>query len=271
MRDAAGRLRQSTSSPTSPPNQSEPESRCSQSSSSESPRGDGLRGVPGGAGHDQDRRGGERGAAGREQLGDRALRPLGPVDPERDRRCGDEQREAELEVEVAAAERRDVQQRHERAEVRHRAQREVGGREQRVERDRDEPDDCRDEERDRERAQARARRRAGRPAARSRAAARAARSRPSPTRNDDPARGHEPRRRGRLRGRRDRELRRRPGVRPDRERERAAHRVAVDRDRAPVDEVPALGELLERDEQRVGVRRRAARRARSSPAARPRR
>ena len=57
----------------------------------------------------------------------------------------------------------------------------------------------------------------------------------------EPARGHEPRLGGASREmRRDHELRRRPRVRPDRERERAAHRVAVHRDRAPVDEVPAL-------------------------------
>ena len=59
---------------------------------------------------------------------------------------------------------------------------------------------------------------------------------------DDPARRDEPRRRRRLGDRRDHELRRRPRVRPDGERERAAHRMAVDGDHAPVDEVPALGQ-----------------------------
>ncbi len=57
---------------------------------------------------------------------------------------------------------------------------------------------------------------------------------------------------------RDHELRRRARVRADRERERALHRMPVDRDRAPVDEVPALRQVrLERDDQRVRVRRRA--------------
>ena len=46
------------------------------------------------------------------------------------------------------------------------------------------------------------------------------------------------------------------GVRADRERERSSDRVAVDRDHPPVDEVPALGQLLQRDDERVGVGRR---------------
>ena len=49
-----------------------------------------------------------------------------------------EQREAELEVEEAAAERRRAHQRHERAEVEGRAQRELRRREQHVDRRRDE-------------------------------------------------------------------------------------------------------------------------------------
>ncbi len=47
------------------------------------------------------------------------------------------------------------------------------------------------------------------------------------------------------------------GVGPDRERERAAHRVAVGRDHPPVDEVPALGQVPDRHRDRVGIRRRA--------------
>ena len=75
-----------------------------------------------------------------------------------------------------------------------------------------------------------------------------------------PAGCDQARRRRRLGDRRDRELRRRAGVRPDREGEGAAHRMAVDRDRAPVDEVPALGDTVERHDQRVGIGRRAVQR-----------
>ena len=52
-----------------------------------------------------------------------------------------------------------------------------------------------------------------------------------------------------------------PGVRADREGEGAADRVAVDGDDPPVDEVPALREMLERDDERVRVGRRPPRRA----------
>ncbi len=58
------------------------------------------------------------------------------------------------------------------------------------------------------------------------------------------------------------ELGRRPGVRSHRVRERPLHRVAVDRDRSPVDQVPALGQVgSQRHDQRVRIRRRAAHRA----------
>ena len=62
-------------------------------------------------------------------------------------------------------------------------------------------------------------------------------------RNISPARDEQ---RGRGRGLgdvRDHELRVGPGVRPDRELERALHRMAVDRDRPPVDEVPPLRQV----------------------------
>ena len=59
---------------------------------------------------------------------------LGPVDPQRDERREHEERERELEVDVAAAERRRAQQRHERADVPHGAQRELRRREERVHR-----------------------------------------------------------------------------------------------------------------------------------------
>src|SRR5581483_6509350 len=51
------------------------------------------------------------------------------------------------------------------------------------------------------------------------------------------------------------------GVRPDREGERAADGMAVDGDDAPVDEVPALRQVLERHVERVRVARRARREA----------
>ena len=56
-----------------------------------------------------------------------------------------------------------------------------------------------------------------------------------------------------------------PGVRADGERERAADRVAVDRDHAPVDEVPALAELLRAGRRAWSGRRRARAAGRPSP------
>ena len=180
-RVAAGRLRQSTSSPTRPPIQSEPDARCSQSSASDEPARRRLRGVA--------RRTRARAASQPRRAphpttasssASERCSPLRPVDPDRDRARGDEEREAELEVEVAAAERRGAHERDERADREHRAEREVRRREQEVDRDRDEPDG-------RRRRRTRSRRCAGSsrdaprpPGARSRAAARAARSPPSP-------------------------------------------------------------------------------------------
>src|SRR5207248_10567033 len=46
-----------------------------------------------------------------EQLGDRALFPLGPVEPERDCPSDDEERERQLEIEKAASEGRIANQR----------------------------------------------------------------------------------------------------------------------------------------------------------------
>ena len=48
-----------------------------------------------------------------------------------------------------------------------------------------------------------------------------------------------------------------PAFGPDREGERAADRVAVDRDHAPVDEVPALGDVLAAGRRACSGRRRA--------------
>ena len=91
--------------------------RWSQSSASDKPRGDVCAAWPAAPGTSEHGRGRRERAGGREQLGDRALRPLGPVDPERDAGREHEEREAELEVEVAAAERRVAHERHERADV----------------------------------------------------------------------------------------------------------------------------------------------------------
>ncbi len=97
---------------------------------------------------------------------------------------------------------------------------------------------------------------------------RAGRSRASIAEQQHPARPDEARRRRALAERRDHELRRRAGARPDRERERAAHRVPVGRDHAPPDEVPALRQLVHRDEDRVLVVGRARRAARDLPGCR---
>ena len=56
--------------------------------------------------NEQGRAGREERAADREQLGDRTLLPLRPVEPERDRRSDDEERKAQLEPEEAATESR---------------------------------------------------------------------------------------------------------------------------------------------------------------------
>ena len=67
-----------------------------------------------------------------------------------------EQREAQLEVDDRAAERGHPEQRHQRADVEHRPQRIVRGREVQVDGNRDQPDHRRDRQRHRHRAQARA-------------------------------------------------------------------------------------------------------------------
>ena len=202
--------------------------------------------------------------AGREQLCHRARRPLRAVDRERDRSRHAEEGEHELELEVAAPERRGVR---------------TAGR---ARRDRT-PSGART-------GRSRARRRpALRPAGprarrgtRSRAAAARSRSRAarrgraiSARRTNSPSAANSERNTTQRAIRScgvaavslsdgHAELRRRPRVRADREREGAAHRVAVDRDHAPVDEVPALGDLLERHDERLRLGRRPLRRARRS-------
>jgi len=79
----------------------------------------------------------------------------------------------------------------------------------------------------------------------------------------DPAGDQQLRCRCRLGDGGDRELRRRTRVGADGVGERALHRMAVDRDRAPVDQIPALGQMgAQRDDQGVRIRRRAVNRPR---------
>ena len=70
---------------------------------------------------------------------------------------------------------------------------------------------------------------------------------------DEPALHEQPRGGGGFADRGDHELRRRPGVRPDGERVRAADGVTVGGDDAPEDEVPALVEMVERLHELVRV------------------
>jgi len=55
------------------------------------------------------RRGCEQRTRGRHELGNRSLRALGPIDPERDRTSEYEECKGELEIEIAATERRVTQ------------------------------------------------------------------------------------------------------------------------------------------------------------------
>ena len=135
--EPGGSASPSTSRPTSPPSQTEPAARWIQSSASERPRGAVCAAWPAAPGTTSTAAAAASAPPVGEQLGDRALLALGPVDPERDARREREQREADLQVEEAAAERRRAHQRHERADVDPRAQRELGRRAQQVERDRD--------------------------------------------------------------------------------------------------------------------------------------
>ena len=110
--------------------------------------------MPGGGGAEQCGSGGHERAEQREQGRDRAHRALWPVKPERGGRSQCEQAERKLDVEEAAAERRDAHQRHEVADRPDRPQRELGGCQQDVDGGRDEGDPERD-------SRTRSRRRAG--------------------------------------------------------------------------------------------------------------
>ncbi len=129
-----------TSSPISPPSQIEPETRWSQSSDKRQTAWRGLGGMARGAGNDKDG-GRRRHRADRgEELGDRAVLAFGAVEPERDRGRNDEQREAELQVDVAAAEGGHPVERHERSDVEKRAQRVDPRRHVEVDGDREQPE-----------------------------------------------------------------------------------------------------------------------------------
>ena len=178
------------------------------------------------------------------QLGDRAVLALRAVDPERDPRGDAEQREAELEVDVAAPERRHPEQRHERADVEHRAQRVDRRREVEVDGDRDQAEHATQTTNATETA-----RRLVPSTRRTTGRAIAIRSTNSPI-DDITVRNISQRaissfvvvaRRARSFGTGN--CGAGPGFGADRERERALHRVPVDRDRAPVDQVPALRQV----------------------------
>ena len=220
----------------------------------------GLRGVAGGARDDEAGGGREERPRQREQLGHRALGPLRPVDPHAEGGGEREESEHELQVEVAAPEGGHVHERHDRPDGEGRAQRELRGREVEVDGRRDERDGERHPQGDIECTERRAAQdvdeRPGRHRAQHEEPDRAHRRE-----EDDPARDQELGRRRRLAERRDRELRRRSGVRADGEGERAADGMPVGGDHAPVDQVPPFGDRAELRHERVGIRRRAGGRA----------
>ena len=108
-------------------------------------------------GHQQNRGRPRERAPDSEDLRDRALPAFGAVDPQREPCGDDEEREHELEVGIAAAERGGAEERDERANVEDRAQSELGRRHVDVDRNGDQRDERRDSERNRERAQPRLR------------------------------------------------------------------------------------------------------------------
>ena len=114
-----------------------------------------LPGVPDRA-RKHERRGRRReGAAEREHRRDRTALPPGAVDPDRDRRRDAEQREADLDVDVAAARRRRPPKRDDAADVEERPKRVDRGRLLEIHGNGDEAERGRDPERDRDPAQAR--------------------------------------------------------------------------------------------------------------------
>ena len=261
----------STSSPARPPIQIDPAARCAQSRNSMSPTGLVVDGWPASPG---------RASAAAAQPAtpstariaspERRLRP-GTVERQR-RPCGDrEQREHAPEVAERPAEARVAHERDDRPDVAPGPQGEFRRREHQV--------DGRRHERERERdggarrdgaqgalAAARHLQRPGDHGAECEQA-----DRGHHREQQHPPRAHEARRRGALAERRDDELRRGPRARPHREGERTAHRMPVGRDHAPPDEVPALRNAVQRDEDRVSDRRPRAPGCRRSAACPPRR
>ena len=222
-----------------------------------------LRRMPRGS-RDADRGGGRRDHADRrEQLRNRPVLALGPVDPDRDPGGRDEQREDDPEVDVGTAEGRRSPERHDRAELEEPSKRVDRRRLLEVDRDHDQAStDVTANALVTERRDAPARRTAGRAMNRRRTI------RPIElitVRKDEPLRDDQLGRRRRPGYVGDRELRRRARVRPDGERERALHRMSVDRDRAPVDEVPALRQLRLQLDDRACPDPRASEQARWSP------
>ncbi len=144
------RLRHSTSSPIRPPIHSEPAATCTQSTVIASQRGEVWAACPAAAGPIEHRARGEQRSDQREQRRHRAHLPVGTIEPQCRRRREREQAERQLDVEVAAPERRGAHQRHEIADRPDRAEREVSSRNQYVDGRRNERDGQRDPERDRD-------------------------------------------------------------------------------------------------------------------------
>ena len=210
----------------------------------------------------QQRSGSRRDCPGNgEQLGDRALLAFRAVDPQGEACRDDEQGEYELEVEVAAPEGGIAQQRDESSEGERRAQRKLRGRHQHVHRNRDQSNRRRQAECDRDSPQTRLGN-ASHDGPGDRDAQQEQPDRAHHGDEDDRTRGDQARSRCRFRDRGHDEPRCRPRVGPHGECEGAAHGMAVDRDHAPIDEVPALGDSMQRHDQRLRVGGGAARRAR---------
>ncbi len=218
--------------------------------------------MPGAAGEQQHRCGSQQRAGDRDHLRDRPPRALWPVEPQRRPSRSAEEREADEYVDVAAPERRRAEQRHQRRQIERGTQRINRRGDVEIDGNRQHPDDRDDHERPRHRPQtgpwSEPSRRSRDEDAKHEQADRAHhREEHHPPRDQQPQRGRRPG------DARDRELRRGPRVRADRVGERALYRVTVDRDRSPIDQIPALRQTrTQRHDQRVRVRRRAVHRTR---------
>ena len=233
--------RQSTSRPTSPPIQIEPEARCSQSKSSDQPRGAVCAACPAAPGMSSAAARGEHSADSREQLGQRPPLAFGPVDPDRERRPRRRKARSTIhEIDEPAPERRDAHERDERIRLRTPS----------AARSPPSPAAGRPGSRRARRQQLTANatvtaRRLVPPTRRTTGRAIASRNAARPiatiTERKTTHRAVTSLRcRGGLGGRRDHELRRGARVRADGKGERSSYGVPVDGDRPPVDEVPPL-------------------------------